>query len=79
MISFVNMYKLTGKRLYLEKAMTLADMITRVQNPETGCIPTFWMGENCWYGFENFWINCLLFTSSSMATIAEITEAENIE
>lgn len=79
MMSFVNMYKLTGKRLYLEKAMTLADMITRVQNSETGGIPTFWMGENCWYGFENFWINSLIGTSDFMATIAEITETENIE
>ena len=31
-----------------------------VQNPQTGVVPTFWMGEDCAYGYENFWINCLL-------------------
>ena len=79
MNAFVNMYRLKGDRLYLEKAMALADMITRVQNSETGCIPTFWMGENCAYGYENFWINCLLYSANAMMAIAELTETENIE
>lgn len=79
MTAFVNMYKLKGDRLYLEKAMTLADSITRVQNTETGCIPTFLMGENCAYGYENFWINCLLYSAEAMLNIAEVTENENIE
>ena len=74
MTAFVNMYQLKGERLYLEKAMALGDMITRVQNPKTGQIPTFWMGENCAYGYENFWINCLLYTANSMMNLAEITE-----
>lgn len=79
MSAFVDMYKLKGDRLYLEKAMTLADMITRVQNPKTGCVPTFWMGENCVYGYENFWINCLLGTANGMMKIAELVESEGIE
>lgn len=77
MSAFVNMYKLRGERLYLEKAMALADMITRVQNADTGCIPTFWMGDNCWYGFKNFWVNCLLYTANAMMDIADIIESEN--
>lgn len=76
MHSFVNMYKLKGDRLYLEKAMTLADMITRIQNPETGLIPTFWMGEKGTYGYENFWINCMIYTANMMINIAEVTEKE---
>ena len=79
MVSFINMYKLKGDRLYLEKAMTLGDMITRVQNVETGCIPTFWMGEDCAYGYENFWINCLLFTAHAMMDFSELIAAESIE
>lgn len=79
MKDFVSMYKLTGDRLYLEKAMVLADMVTRVQNPETGCVPTFWLSENCAYGYENFWINCLLYTANAMANIADVTEKEGIE
>lgn len=79
MNAFVNMYRLKGERLYLEKAMTLADMVTRVQDLETGCIPTFWMGENCAYGYENFWINCLFASANAMMAIAEITEKDNIK
>lgn len=79
MRSFVNMFRLTGERLYLEKAMALGDTITRVQNPESGQVPTFFIGEGCAYGYENFWINCLLYTASSMLYLAEITEAEGIE
>lgn len=78
MTAFSNMYKLKGDRLYLEKAMALADMITRVQNPKTGVVPTFWMGENCAYGYENFWINCLLYTANAMMNLAELVETEGI-
>ena len=78
-LAFMNMYKLTGDRLYMEKAMTLADMITRVQNPETGIVPTFFMGENCAYGYENFWINCLLYTANGMMKIAEFVEENGLE
>jgi hypothetical protein len=74
MIAFANMYTLTKERLYLEKAMALADMITRVQNSKTGQIPTFWMGENCSYGYKNFWLNCMLGTADAMMNFAELTE-----
>ena len=73
------MYKLKGERLYLEKAMTLADMVTRVQNPETGMIPTFWMGNNCAYGYENFWINCLLHTANGMMSLADFIKEQGME
>lgn len=79
MTAFSDLYKLTGERLYLEKAMALADMITRVQNVETGCIPTFWMGENCEYGYKNFWINCLQVTAYQMMRLAELIEKERLE
>lgn len=79
MLAFANMYKLTGNRLYMEKAMTLGDMITRVQNPQTGVVPTFWMGEDCAYGYENFWINCLLYTANGMMELAIRTENEGLE
>ena len=72
--AFENMYWLKGDRLYLEKAMTLADMITRVQNPQTGQVPTFWVGENCEYGYENFWLNCLLYTAKTMMHFSETVE-----
>ena len=79
MTAFVDMYKLKGDRLYLEKAMSIADMMTRVQNSETGGIPTFWIGKDCCYGFENFWINCLLYSADAMMNIAEFLETKGIE
>ena len=79
MDAFINMYRLKKDRLYLEKALTLGDTITRMQVPEDGKIPTFWMGENCSYGHKNFWINCQIGTAFSMMKFAEFIEAEGIE
>ena len=79
MNAFLNMYQLKGERLYLEKAMVLADKITQVQNAETGQIPTFWMGKNCEYGYENFWINCQLYTANMMMNLAEFVEKNEIK
>ena len=79
MDTFISMYRLTDDRLYLEKALTLADMITRMQVEKDGKIPTFWIGENCEYGHENFWINCQIGTAFLMMQLAEFTEAEGIE
>lgn len=79
MNAFLNMYLLKKDRLYLEKALTLGDTITRMQVEETGKIPTFWIGENCSYGHFNFWINCQIGTAFYMMRLAELTEAEGIE
>lgn len=77
--AFVSMYKLTSDRLYLEKAMALADTITRMQDAETGQIPTFFIEENCAYGRFNFWINCQIFSASFLNMLAELTETEGID
>lgn len=77
--AFLNLYRLKGDRLYLEKAMALGDTITRMQDTETGMIPTFFIGENCEYGRMNFWINCMLYSACSMLNLAEVTESEGIE
>ena len=77
--SFMKMYEITSERLYLEKAMALADMITRMQDKETGLIPTFFIGDNCAYGRFNFWINCMFYTASVLLELAELTEKEGIE
>ena len=79
MTAFTDMYRLKKDRLYLEKALTLGDMVTRMQNPETGMSPTFWMGENCSEGYRNFWINCQIHVAFSMLRLAELTEREGIE
>ena len=48
-------------------------------NPETGIVPTFFMGENCAYGYETFWINCLLYTANGMMKMAEFTEKNGLQ
>ncbi len=77
--AFTDMYHLTGERLYLEKALTLADTVTRRMDLETGQSPTFWVGENCAEGKRNYWINCQIHVAFSMKAMAELTEAEGIE
>ena len=77
--AFVDSYLLHHDRLYLEKAMALADTITRIQDPESGIIPTFLIGENCAEGRRNFWINCMIHTAFCMLRLADVTEAEGID
>ena len=76
--AFKNMYQYTGNRLYLEKAMALADLLTRRQDDD-GRFPTFFEGENCEHGRYNFWINCHIHTASCLQELADLTEAEGIE
>ncbi len=78
MSAFADMYLLTNDRLYLEKAMALGDTVTRMQDSESGMIPTFFIGENCSEGRRNFWINCQIHTAFCMMKIAELTESEGI-
>lgn len=74
MSAFLDMYKVKNDPLLLAKACTLGDMITRMQNPENGLIPTHWMRNTCISDGGNLWINCMIKTASSMLDIAEITE-----
>lgn len=79
MMGFLNMYRLTGKRLYLEKALTLADTVTRRIDLDSGQIPTFWVGENYSEGRRDYWINCQVHTAFCMMHIADLAEAEGVE
>ena len=75
---FIDMYKLTKDRLYLEKAMALGDSYTRTQD-DNGMVPTFWIGENCAEGRVNYWINCQIHGAFHMLKLADIIEQEGIE
>lgn len=69
---FLKLYSVTGDELYLEKAYALGDSITRMQNPQTGVIPTHWITTNCSTVLENFWINCHIGTSMVMLQLAKV-------
>lgn len=74
MTAFLKMYSLTKNRLYYEKAAALGDMLTRMQNPKSGVIPTFWTSEKDIEELENFWINCHIFSATSLFELAEISK-----
>jgi len=71
MDAFLNVYTMTDKRIYLEKALVLADMITRMQNKDTGVIPTFWLTKDCSENLWNFWINCHIATANYLFKLAD--------
>lgn len=73
--TFLHMYALTKDPLLREKAFTLGDMITRMQNPETGMIPTHWTRTESIQDGGNFWINCMIATANALLALAEVEEA----
>lgn len=78
MEAFLKMYLVKKEPLLLEKACVLGDMITRMQNPRTGLIPTHWMRKTCIEDGGNLWINCMLATADRMFLISKITESKEI-
>ncbi|MBE7034152.1 MAG: hypothetical protein E7406_08015 [Ruminococcaceae bacterium] len=72
-LAFLNMYEVTKDELYLEKALALGDSITRMQNPESGVIPTHWMTTDCSTVLKNFWMNCHIGSAYAMKELAKAT------
>ena len=72
MKAFLNMYSVTNDKLMLEKACALGDSITRMQNSETGVIPTHWMKKDCSEKLHNFWINCHIGAAFNMMKLAKV-------
>ncbi len=79
MYTFMTMYRVTKKELYVAKARALADSITRVQS-ESGFIPTHWMDDSFRKNPENnFWINCLFHSANSLSDFADFLRAEGLD
>ncbi len=74
MNTLLDVYSVTKEPLLLEKAQALGDMITRMQNKETGVIPTHWMKKDCAENLENFWINCHVGTAMYMMRLSKMVE-----
>ena len=68
--SFLYLYSVTKERVYYEKACALADSITRMQNQQTGVIPTHWMTKDCSENLKNFWMNCHVESAFFMNELA---------
>ena len=76
MVAFLDLYSVKKEPLLLAKACVLGNMITRMQNPETGLIPTHWMKKTCIQDGGDLWINCMIATANAMFYLAEVTENE---
>ncbi len=72
MRAFLDLYAVTKDELLLEKARALGDAITRMQNPESGVIPTHWMTKDCAQTLFNFWINCHIGSAFQMMHLAKV-------
>ncbi len=72
--AFLRLYKANGNPLLLAKACTLADSVTRMQNPKTGMIPTHWTKKTAIEDGCDLWINCVIETAGWMLEIAVETE-----
>lgn len=71
MNAFLDVYSLTKDPLLLEKACALGDMLTRMQDKDSGLIPTHWMKKDCIENVENFWVNCLIGSATHLMRLAE--------
>ncbi len=71
--TFMDLYSITKDELMLEKAKALCDSITRMQNKDSGVIPTHWIKEDCAENLENFWINCHIYSANALMKLAKIT------
>ena len=70
--TFLELHKATGDPLLLEKACALADSTTRMQNAETGMIPTHWIFQNCMAEMDGwFWFNCHIATARALMDLAD--------
>lgn len=72
--TFLKMYSLTNDRLYFEKGAALADMLTRMQNEESGVIPTFWDSKENVKELKNFWINCHIGSAFALFEMAKLAK-----
>jgi len=70
---FMALYKAGCGPLYLAKAKSLTDMLTRVQH-EDGQIPTHWM--NTPGAEKNFWFNCMFASCRALVNMAEYQDVE---
>ncbi|MEA2064077.1 MAG: hypothetical protein U9P14_10295, partial [Gemmatimonadota bacterium] len=72
---FQKAYEVTGKKIYLAKAVSLANTMTRVQDPETGYLPTWW-GDSTLDKFG--WINCSIYDAQVIREFGKFMEESGI-
>lgn len=71
--NFIYLYKKTGDKLCLAKAKALTDTLVKIQDPETGTMPTTPNSETK-YSTEDIWANCVFYSIGTLMRMADIFE-----
>ena len=69
-------YRQTGEKIYLAKAISLANSMTRAQDPRSGRIPTWWLPA--WIKAPG-WLNCAVKDAEVMNEFGENISRLNIK
>jgi len=73
--ALMNIYEATGDVLSLPKAKALVDSIVKLQDPETGCIPTSLnMGTDV--DITEHWVNCTFSSIEKLMRLDRILNSK---
>ena len=70
-INFMRIYKKTGDLLCLAKAKALVDTLVKIQDPETGMMPTLPNSETK-FAQDDIWANCVYYSIRTLMMMDEI-------
>lgn len=71
--NFMHIYHKTGDLLCLAKAKALVDTLIKIQDPETGTMPTI-PDSDTKYSPDDIWANCVYYSIGTLMRMADIYE-----
>ena len=72
--TYFSLYEATGDKIYLAKAISLANSMTLAQNAESGMYPTWWANRD-----DDGWINCAISSAIKMHELGNKLSELNIK
>ena len=72
-INFMRIYLKTGDKLCLAKAKALVDTLVKIQDPETGMMPTLPNSETK-FSQDDIWANCVYYSIRTLMMMSDIYE-----
>ena len=71
--NFMHLYNKTGDKLCLAKAKALVDTLVKIQDPETGTMPTLPNSETK-FAQDDIWANCVYYSIGTLMRMSAIYE-----
>jgi len=71
--NFMHLYNKTGDKLCLAKAKALVDTLVKIQDPETGTMPTLPNSETK-FEQDDIWANCVYYSIGTLMRMSAIYE-----